>query len=507
MTDGTQRHERLWGGRVSEVPSETTLRFMSGRDVTPLAPADTHLIPDDLWASAAHVTMLARQGIIPSADARALLDGLAEIERHHQQGRFALDPAREDVHTNIEMTLVEICGPEVGGRVHTGRSRNDQVATALRLYLRRNTLDLAGGTLALLRTILDLADAHRATVMPGFTHHQPATPTTLGHLLASCAEAFGRDVARLLGWLDLHNRSPLGGAAGYGTTLPLDRDLTAAYLAFDGPHLTSLDPLSTRGEPETDLALALAQLLKHLAGLAQTVILLGTPGYDLLRLSPAYTSGSSIMPQKANPDSMEVIKARAAVAVGSVSSLLSIGAASFMGYNRDTQWSKYVIIDLIEEMRDAPIVMAGALSTMYVDVQAAARLAAGHFVGSTALMEWLVAARGLPLRRAKQVVETAVLLSEQDGAGEVTDAALRTALARHGLPLEIDATLVAAVQRPEAIVHAARAVGGPAPETVAVAIAALRERLAAHDARRDAVLARIAEARDRLQVDGTALAR
>jgi argininosuccinate lyase len=507
MTDGTQRHERLWGGRVSEAPSEATLRFMSGRDVTPLVPADTHLIPDDLWASAAHVTMLACQGIIPSADARALLDGLAEIERRHQQGRFALDPAREDVHTNIEMTLAEICGPEVGGRVHTGRSRNDQVATALRLYLRRNTLDLAGATGVLLRTILDLADAHRATVMPGFTHHQPATPTTLGHLLASCAEAFERDVARLLGWLDLHNRSPLGGAAGYGTTLPLDRDLTAAYLAFDGPHLTSLDPLSTRGEPETDLALALAQLLKHLAGLAQTVILLGTPGYNLLRLSPAYTSGSSIMPQKANPDSMEVIKARAAIAVGSVSSLLSIGAASFMGYNRDTQWSKYVIIDLIEETRDAPIVMAGALSTMYVDAQAAARLAAGHFVGSTALMEWLVAAQGLPLRRAKQVVETAVLLSEQDGAGEVTDAALRTALERHGLTLEIDATLVAAVQRPEAIVHAARAVGGPAPETVAVAIAALRERLAAHDARRDAVLARIAEARDRLQADGTALAR
>ncbi len=505
MSDGTQQHERLWGGRFSEAPSEATLRFMSGRDVTPLAPADAHLVPDDLWASAAHVTMLARQGIIPAADARALLNGLAEIERRHQQGRFALDPAREDVHTNIEMTLAEICGPEVGGRVHTGRSRNDQVATALRLYLRRNALDLAAATGSLARTILDLADAHRATVMPGFTHHQPATPATLGHVLASYAEAFERDVARLLGWLGLHNRSPLGGAAGYGTTLPLDRELTAAYLAFDGPHLTSLDPLSTRGEPETDLALTLAQLLKHLSGLAQTVILLGTPGYNLLRLSPAYTSGSSIMPQKANPDTMEVIKARAAIAIGGVSSLLSIGTASFMGYNRDTQWSKYVIVDLIEETRDAPAVMAGALSTMHVDVEAAARLAAGHFVGSTALMEWLVAAHGLPLRRAKQVVETAVRLSDEGGAGEVTATALRDALSRQGLTLGIDDALVADVQRPEAIVRAARAVGGPAPEAVAAAIAALRECLESHDERHGAVLARVAEARSRLQADGAAL--
>src|SRR5690242_1702579 len=164
MSDLTEGHERLWGGRFAEAPAAATLRFMSGRDVTPLAPADTHLVADDLWASEAHVTMLARQGIVPAADAHALLGGLAEIARRHEQGRFVLDPSREDVHTNIEMTLAEICGPEVGGRVHTGRSRNDQVATALRLYLRRNALDLAGATGALAHTVLDIADAHRTTV-------------------------------------------------------------------------------------------------------------------------------------------------------------------------------------------------------------------------------------------------------------------------------------------------------------------------------------------------------
>jgi len=498
-------HERLWGGRFGEAPAEATVRFMAGRDVTPAPPADAHLVADDLWATSAHVTMLARQDIIPAADARRLLDGLTEIGRRHAAGEFQLDPAREDVHTNIEMTLAEVCGPEAGGRVHTGRSRNDQVATAMRLYLRGQALAFAGDTIDLARTILDLAATHLDTVMPGFTHHQPATPTTLGHVLASYAEALERDAARLLGWLDLHNRSPLGGAAGYGTTVPLDRDVTAAYLGFDGPHQSSLDPLTARGEPETDLALALAALLKHLASLAQTVILLGSPGYGLLRLSPAYCSGSSIMPQKGNPCTMEAIKAKAAVAGGIVAGLLGVGAAAFMGYNRDTQWSKYLIMDLVAEARDAPTVMAGALSTMTVDRAAAARLAAGYFVGSTALMEWLVTAHGLPLRRAKRVVETAVRLSEEHGAAEVTYADLCAALARHDVALDLDAESVAAVQRPESIVRAARAIGGPAPETVARSIATLRERLTVASDRRAAAAARVDAARARLRADAAEL--
>jgi argininosuccinate lyase len=499
-----ETHERLWGGRFAEAPDAATLRFMAGRDVTPSAPADAHLVAEDLWASAAHVAMLAQQGIIPPADARLLLEGLDELARRHEQGAFVLDPAREDVHTNIEMALAELCGPEAGGRVHTGRSRNDQVATAMRLYLRGRALDFAGATIDLARTIVDLAARHRETIMPGFSHHQPATPTTLGHVLASYAEAFERDAARLLAWLDLHNRSPLGGAAGYGTTVPLDRALTAGYLAFDGPHLTSLDPLTARGEPETDLALALAALLKHLASLAQTLILLGSPGYGLLRLSPAYCSGSSIMPQKGNPCTMEAMKAKAAVAGGLVAGLLGVGAAAFMGYNRDTQWSKYLIVDLVEEARDAAAVMAGALSTMHVDVARAAELAAGYFVGSTALMEWLVTAHGLPLRRAKRVVETAVRLSEEGGAGEVTAPALRAALDEHGIALEIEDAQVAAVQRPEAIVRAARTAGGPAPEAVDAAIAGLQERLDAGAATLEAFHERIKTARARLRAAAAA---
>ena len=521
-----ETHERLWGGRFAEAPDAATLRFMAGRDVTPSAPADAHLVADDLWASAAHVAMLAHQGIIPPADARLLLEGLDELARRHEQGTFVLDPAREDVHTNIEMVLAELCGADAGGRVHTGRSRNDQVATAMRLYLRGRALDFAGATIDLARTILDLATRHRETLMPGFTHHQPATPTTLGHVLASYAEAFARDAARLLAWLDLHNRSPLGGAAGYGTTVPLDRALTAMYLAFDGPHLTSLDPLTARGEPETDLALALAALLKHLASLAQTVILLGSPGYGLLRLSPTYCSGSSIMPQKGNPCTMEAIKARAAMAGGLVAGLLGVGAAAFMGYNRDTQWSKYLIVDLVEEARDAPAVMSGALGTMHVDVARAAELAAGYFVGSTALMEWLVTAHGLPLRRAKRVVETAVRLSEAAGSPEVTAPALWTKYSRlptvslcmrAGMRMRrLEPVLTAAgcvllrrranggVQ-PEAIVRATRTAGGPAPEAVDAAIAALHERLDADAATLAAFHERIQAARARLRAAMAAL--
>lgn len=492
-------HQRLWGGRFAEAPDAATLRFMAGRDVTPSPPADAYLVADDLWATTAHVAMLARQGLIPHAEARLLLHGLEELGRRHAQGTFSLDPAREDVHTNIELALSELCGAEAGGRVHTGRSRNDQVATAMRLYLRGRALEFAAATIALARATLDLAAAHRETVMPGFTHHQPATPTTLGHVLASYAEAFDRDTTRLLGWLDLHNQSPLGGAAGYGTTIPLDRALTADYLAFDGPHLTSLDPLTARGEPETDLALALAALLKHLSSLAQTIILLGSPGYGLLRLSPAYSSGSSIMPQKGNPDTMEAIKARAAVAGGIVAGLLGVGAAAFVGYNRDTQWSKYLIVDLVEEARDAPAVMAGALATMHVDVARAAALAAGYFVGSTALMEWLVTAHGLPLRRAKQAVETAVRLSEESGAEEVSAPALRAALDEYGFALDLDDDAIAAVQQPNAIVQAASASGGPAPQAVEQTIAALQKRLDRSAVRLDAFGKRIAAAQARLR--------
>ena len=501
----SDQHERLWGGRFAEAPDEATLRFMAGRDVTPSPPADAHLVADDLWATAAHVTMLARQGIIPAADARLLLDGLDEIARRHAAGTFPLDPAREDVHTNIEMALAELCGARGGGpRPHGPLAQRPGGDGAAPLPARR-ALEFAGATIALASVVLSRPPTHRTTVMPGFTHHQPATPTTLGHVLAAYAEAFTRDAARLLGWLDLHNRSPLGGAAGYGTTVPLDRALTAAYLAFDGPHLTSLDPLTTRGEPETDLALALAALLKHLAGLAQTVILLGSPGYGLLRLSPAYCSGSSIMPQKGNPDTMEAIKAKAAVAGGLVAGLLGVGAAAFMGYNRDTQWSKYLIVDLVAEARDAPAVMSGALSTMHVDRERAAALAAGDFVGSTALMEWLVIAHGLPLRRAKHVVETAVRLSEEAGAAAVTAPALHAALAEHAVALDLDDAQVAAVQDPATIVQAARAAGGPAPAAVDAAIAALRAELdtLARRARRRAAAHR-RRAR-RLRADGSVL--
>jgi argininosuccinate lyase len=212
------------------------------------------------------------------------------------------------------------------------------------------------------------------------------------------------------------------------------------------------------------------------------------------------------MPQKGNPCTLEAIKARAAVAGGLVAGLLGVGAAAFMGYNRDTQWSKYLIVDLVEEARDAPAVMAGALSTMDVDLARAAELAAGYFVGSTALMEWLVTAHGLPLRRAKRVVETAVRLSEEGGAVEVTAPALRAALDEHGVSLELDEAHVTAVQRPEAIVRAARTAGGPAPEAVDAAIAALHERLDAGAAKLVAFYERIKTAHARLRAAAAALA-
>ena len=466
--------EKLWGARFEEMPSKEMVDFLSGRDVRGIPPCDERLIPYDLWGSRAHVLMLCRQEILSKQDGKKILQGLSLIEVLHQKGKFKLDPLQEDVHTNIESFLIDRFGIEYGGKIHTGRSRNDQIVLDMRLYLRDQVLEFAEGLVYLMEALLQRAEEQRLTIMPGYTHHQHAVATSFGHLLLSFAEAFERDVKRFFHWFDLFNKNPLGAAAGYGTSFHLNRKLTSRLLGFDGPTANVTDPITQRWEPEVELAYAIAVTMDHLSTVAQTLILLSTREFDMVRLNDRHCTGSSIMPQKRNPCSLEVIKAKTSFAHGMVVSLLSVGKALFMGYNRDTQWTKYWIMDLVEESKPALSVMTEVIRLLRVNPAQMLQQAHEEFAGATPLMESMVRSWGLPLRKAKTLVEKAVKYSEKEKKGEVSYQSLRKALNEMRINIPITEQFVRKIQRPERILNQLHSVGTPSEKGVRENIASLR---------------------------------
>ena len=458
--------KRLWGKRFKKGPAVLAEIFTSGRDVRGTLPADERLIPYDLWGSRAHVLMLARQKILPKREVRALIKGLKAIEVSWRKGEFHLDPSQEDVHSNIESILIKNFGLEVGGRLHTARSRNDQVVLDMRLYLRDCALDFANELTSLGNTLCDRGRRHRDLILPGYTHHQPAQVTTLGHVWLSFAEAFLRDSQRFRDWYGRFNQNPLGSMTGYSTTFPIDRKVTSKLLGFDGPCRNSLDPIQNRWEPEAEMGFAVASMMNHLSSLAQTLILLSTGEFSMLRLDDAYCSGSSMMPQKRNPDPLEVMKAKAAVAQGLLTSLLSIGRSLFMGYNRDTQWTKYLIMDLVDECLLAPRVMSELITSLQVNEKAMAALSRVRFITAPDLLERIVQEWGLPFRRAKGAVEKAVKYSEAERAESISFSALKRALQEEGVSLKIDERFVLKAQEPKLIVARRKAIGGTSPQAL-----------------------------------------
>ena len=487
--------ERLWGERFEALPPREIIEFLSGRDVRGLPPCDERLIPYDLWGSRAHVLMLCRQGILSKRDGRKILRGLRTIEALHERGRFTLDPSKEDVHSNVESFLIQKLGIEYGGKVHTGRSRNDQVALDMRLYLRDEVLIFVERVLGLAEVLLKKADEHGSTPMPGYTHHQRATATTFGHLLLSFVAALERDVERFLHWFLLFNKNPLGAAAGYGTSFDLNRSLTSRLLGFDGPTENVLDPVTQRWEPEAELAYAAAVMMNHLSGLAQTLILLSTEEFGMVSLDDRHCSGSSIMPQKRNPDVLEVIKAKASYAQGILVSLLSVGKGLFAGYNRDTQWTKYWIMELVDESKSSLPVMTEVIRLLRVDRERMLDLARKGFIGATPLMEWIVRSGRLPMRRAKMVLERAVRHSERDGKGEITYEAFQKALRETGIEIPVTPRDLVTFQRPEWFLSQTRSVGTASERRVKEAIAFLRRRVGAGRNRCLRFKARIEKAR------------
>ncbi|MCX8012397.1 MAG: argininosuccinate lyase, partial [Desulfobacterota bacterium] len=393
------------------------------------------------------------------------------------QGKFSLIPDKEDVHTNIESFLIEKYGINVGGKLHTARSRNDQVTLDMALFIREKNLDFIHQIITLEDTIITLSNAHIETIIPGYTHHQHAMVTTFGHLIFSYGEAFLRDLYRLQNWHCLFNLNPLGGAASYGTSFPIDRELTSRLLGFDQPSLSSLDLITNRWEAEAELGYGLSMIMNHLSGLAQTLILFTTTEFGFITLSDRYCGGSSIMPQKRNPSALEVIKAKAAVVQGYLGGLLSLSRGLFVGYNRDSQWTKYIIMDLISECQQAPLIMAAVLDTLAIDKKRAGELCQRGFITATDLMEALTQKFSLPLRKAKLLIEKAVKYSESQNQETVSWEGINSAIKEMDLKLNLTPAFVAKSQEPQQVVYQRKAIGGPAPDTLQKAIDKLNSHL------------------------------
>jgi len=469
--------EKLWGARLERETPQQVIDFLSGRDVRGKPPCDEVLIPYDIWGSKAHAVMLWKQAIISEDDCRQILRGLTEIEALYHRGLFKLEAAREDVHSNIESELIDRFGIESVGKMHTARSRNDQIALDMRLYLRDQAASFIGHLTALLETITIRARRHVRTVMPGFTHYQHAMITTFGHMLIGFAMPLERDLLRFMNWYGLFNRNPLGGAAGYGTAFPLDRDLTSRLLGFDGPQENSTDPMTNRWEPETDLAFAISMAMNHLSTMAQTFILMSTAEFGMIRLDDTHSDGSSIMPQKRNPGPLEVMKAKASLAQGILTGLMSIGKGAMVGYNKDSQWTKYLIMDMVSECAPAIPMMKEITELMDVNEAAMENQARKGFIAATHLLESILKHSDLPFRQGKVLLEKAVLSAEKAGREEVSLADLNQAMDEMEVKLRFKSSDLARWQDPVKILEGERVFGGPSPSVTQNSISALTKRL------------------------------
>jgi argininosuccinate lyase len=398
---------KMWGGRFTSSPAAIM------EDINASIGFDKVLAPFDISASKAHAAMLGRQGIIAQEDAAKIVAGLDRVLAEIESGQFAFSRALEDVHMNVESRLKELIG-EPAARLHTARSRNDQVATDFRLYVRAWIDDadtaLAGLQLALARK----ADAHNALIMPGFTHLQPAQPVTFGHHLLAYVEMLARDRGRLAGARERLNQCPLGAAALAGTSFPIDRNSTAEALGFDAPCSNSLDAVSDRDFVLETLAAASIAAM-HLSRLADEIVLWMTPQFAFVRLSDKFTTGSSIMPQKRNPDAAELVRAKIGRIAAAFQSLLMVMKGLPLAYAKDMQEDKELTFDALASLSLGLAAMTGMVDDLAPNGAAMRAAAGGGFSTATDLADWLVRALGLPFRDAHHVTGRIVAAAEAEG--------------------------------------------------------------------------------------------
>ena len=470
---------RMWGGRFEGETDPRAADF--GRSIE----VDRALAADDLQGSIAHVHGLARAGVLTAEEESLLVEGLQALAADVQAGGLRWDPALEDVHLNLEAALAAKIGP-LAGKLHTGRSRNDQIATDLRLWLRRTIDGLDSGVLAFELALVELAERNEGAILPGSTHLQPAQPVLLAHHLLAYVEMLERDRERLADCRRRANVSPLGSGAVAGTGFPIDREAVADELGFSGATANSIDAVSDRDfAVEFLAAAALAEV--HLSRLAEEITWWSNPAFGFVRVADAFSTGSSMMPNKRNPDTAELIRAKAARVAGNLTTCLILLKGLPLAYQRDLQETVLPLLDGAAALEASLAVLTGLVGSLEVDIERMASAAASGHTTATAVADSLVE-RGVPFRAAHEIVGSVVKSIERTGRTleGTEDGVWRGALAGSADPkaqdLATDAGLPAHLRR-AATVEAALArpdvVGGTAPGRVAAALAAARQRLEA----------------------------
>jgi argininosuccinate lyase len=454
---------KAWSGRFAEPIDNLTQRFNASVDF------DKRLAEFDIQGSLAHARMLARCKLIPASDLADIERGMAQILEEVRGGRFAWSIEREDVHFNIEHRLTELVG-DAGKRLHTARSRNDQVATDIRLWLRNEIDELTHLLRRVRERLIDLAAANAATLMPGFTHMQVAQPVTFGHHLMAYFEMFTRDADRLADCRKRVNRLPLGASALAGTSFPIDREWVAKELGFDGVCENSLDAVSDRDFAVEFLA-AGALVMAHVSRLSEELVIWMNPRFGFVEIADRFCTGSSIMPQKKNPDVPELMRGKTGRVYGSLIALLTIIKGQPLAYNKDNQEDKEPLFDAADTLRDVLSILAELLQGVKARPDRMLAALREGFATATDLADYLVR-KGMPFRDAHEVVARAVRAAEAAGKdlGELDIAELK----RISALIEED---VRPFLTPEGSAASRRHVGGTAPEAVRAAIERARKRL------------------------------
>ncbi|HEY5107663.1 MAG TPA: argininosuccinate lyase [Caulobacteraceae bacterium] len=462
--DSVKAGHSLWGARFSAKPGA----LMAAINVS--IGVDARLAGEDLAGSRAHAAMLGATGIITAADQTKIERGLDLIAAEIADGTFPFRDEYEDIHMNVEARLAELIGP-AAGRLHTARSRNDQVALDFRLWVREACSRTAGQIVHLQRALVAKASDHTETVMPGFTHLQIAQPVTFAHHLMAYVEMFARDARRFDAARAGMNECPLGAAALAGTGFPIDREMTAKALGFERPTANSLDSVSARDFAIEALSAA-AICAGHLSRLAEEIVLWVSPQFGFVSLSDAFTTGSSIMPQKRNPDAAELVRAKSGRVTGALVGLLMVMKGLPLAYAKDMQEDKAATFEAFDALELSLAAMTGMVADMSPDRQAMETAAGTGYATATDLADWLVRALGVAFREAHHIAGAAVKRAEQLG------------LTLADLPLEalkaIEPRITAdvyAVLAPRASVAARASYGGPAPAQVRAQIARWKERL------------------------------
>ena len=395
----------MWGGRFEAKPADIMEQINASIGI------DQRLWRQDIAGSKAHAEMLGRQGILTKAEAKKIIDGLDKVAAEIESGKFKFKVELEDIHMNVESRLKEIIG-DVAGRLHTARSRNDQVATDFRLWTREAIAALIGNIESLQATIQKLSKKHAKDIMPGFTHLQAAQPITLGMHIDAYWHMLNRDKTRLQDCAVRLNKCPLGAAALAGTPYPIDRDFTAKKLGFDRPMANTLDAVSAR-DFANEFLFATAQCGLHLSRLAEEIILWATPQFGFMKLADQWSTGSSIMPQKKNPDAAELVRGKTGRLTGNLVQMMTIMKGLPLAYNKDMQEDKEPVFDSYDTLVLCLEAMNGMLATAKFDTARMLEAAEDGYTTATALADWLVMELGLPFREAHHITGAIVKMAEK----------------------------------------------------------------------------------------------